>query len=446
MSTADAGANAKRLPHFTVAFKTYTLKNGLRVVVAPDKSAPTYAICMAYNVGSRDERPGQTGLAHLLEHLMFEGSRNVGPGEHSYLIRTNGGSENATTNTDRTNYYEALPANQLDLGLFLEADRMAGLTVTPERLDLQRHVVLEEKMIRVDNKAYGRASEVLNDIAFENFAYRHSTFGTSADLGAATTETVLRFYRTFYMPNNAVLVVVGNVRPEEVLAAVRKRFGGIPAGTLPQPPDFTPDVRESARQRTVEDSFAKASRIDISYKVPPGNSPEWYALAVAGDVLAEGHSSLLHRTLVLEKNLAARVAYQQQQRRAAALGTFSVTLKKSDDVAAAEEVLYTELERFKKDPIDDWRVDKVRRDFVLTSAERFQSSTYRALVLSEFALFYNDPGLLNTFVDKLYRVTKKDIQRAVAKYFIQENRSVVVTVPRAGRKEPASAPSDRGSS
>src|SRR5574341_34573 len=209
---------------------TYTrLSNGLRVVISEDHSAPVFSIAVNYNVGSRDERKGRTGFAHLFEHMMFKGSENVGTGEHFVLVFNNGGDMNGTTNQDRTVYYERLPANQLDLALYLESDRMRSLAVTQEHLDNQRQAVQEERRLRVDNQPYGRTYETILELAYENFAYEHSPIGSMADLNAATLDDVKAFFKIYYAPNNAVLSIVGDVDPKTTLAKVEKYFGSIPS-------------------------------------------------------------------------------------------------------------------------------------------------------------------------------------------------------------------------
>src|ERR1700732_1518441 len=189
------------------------LANGLRVVLVPDHSAPVYAICVTYDVGSRNERPGRTGFAHLFEHMMFQGSENVGKQEHDILVFNNGGSANGSTNEDRTNYYEALPKNQLDLGLFLESDRMRALNINQANFDNQRKTVQEERRQRVDNQPYGRTSLEIDNLSYDNFAYKHSTIGSIDDLNRATVEQVTEFFETYYAPNNAVLTIAGDIDP-----------------------------------------------------------------------------------------------------------------------------------------------------------------------------------------------------------------------------------------
>jgi zinc protease len=246
-SQATKAANTKKI---SIPVKEYTLKNGLRVILSEDHSAPTYSISLTYDVGSRNERPGRTGFAHLFEHMMFQGSENVGKGEHFILVINNGGSMNGTTNADRTNYFETFPANQLDLGLFLEADRMKSLVIDQANLDNQRNAVQEERRLGVDNQPYGKTFEVLLETAYDNFAYKHSTIGSMDDLNAATVQDVAEFFKMYYAPNNAVLTLVGDFASAEALAKIKKYFEGIPAQSAPPAVDMTEPEQTAERRKT----------------------------------------------------------------------------------------------------------------------------------------------------------------------------------------------------
>src|SRR6188768_4200331 len=215
----SATAQSKIQP---IKFSDTRLSNGLRVIIVEDHYAPVYAIAVSYAVGSKDERPGRTGFAHLFEHMMFKGSDNVGPGEHFFLVFNYGGSMNGTTNTDRTIYFEIMPKNQLDLGLFLESDRMRSLAITKENLDNQRQAVQEERRLRLDNQPYGKSQERFNELVYDNFAYKHSVIGSMEDLNAATVDDVAAFFRTYYAPNNAVIAIVGDVDTKATLAGIEK--------------------------------------------------------------------------------------------------------------------------------------------------------------------------------------------------------------------------------
>ncbi len=216
-ATADPARKPAQSDPYDIQFKEFRLKNGLRVLLAEDHRAPTYSICVTYNVGSRDEKPGRTGFAHLFEHLLFQGSENVGKGEHFILVQNNGGSANGTTNADRTNYFETLPANQLELAIFLEADRMRAPNITQANFDNQRLTVQEERRQSYDNRPYGKTYEAVIDLAYDSFPYKHSTIGSMEDLNAATVRDAEEFFRTYYAPNNAVLSLVGDFKTDVAL-------------------------------------------------------------------------------------------------------------------------------------------------------------------------------------------------------------------------------------
>src|SRR5258705_4104410 len=230
-----------------IQFTDTKLKNGLRVITVEDHDAPVVAIAVNYNVGSRDERQGRTGFAHLFEHMMFKGSENVGTGEHFVLVFNNGGTMNGTTSEDRTVYFEALPSNQLDLALFLEADRMRSLAITKDNLDNQRNAVQEERRLGVDNQPYGQSEEMQQELLYDNFAYKHSTIGSMADLNAASVEDVASFFRMYYAPNNAVLTLVGDFKTAEALAKIRANFEGIARQPDPPSVDMTEPQQRAER-------------------------------------------------------------------------------------------------------------------------------------------------------------------------------------------------------
>jgi predicted Zn-dependent peptidase len=431
VTAARGPAQAAQPKPIRIAFKEFKLKNGLRVILAEDRAAPTYSICVTYNVGSRDERPGRTGFAHLFEHMMFQGSENVGKGEHFILIENNGGAMNGTTNADRTNYFQTLPANQLDLGLFLEADRMRSLVINQANLDNQRHAVQEERRLRVDNQPYGRTFEVILETAYDNFAYKHSTIGSMEDLNAATLEDVAEFFKTYYAPNNAVLTLVGDFKTEEALAKIRKYFEGIPSQPPPREPDMAEPEQKGERRRKLEDAFARTPRLDIVYKIPPGNTPDWYAMDVLGDVLLGGQSSRLYQKLVKERQVAVSVFGGAQQRRGPSLWSVTVMARPGTNPDEIEKLIYEEIERTKKEPVADWELEKVRMQLRRQRAQALRSTLFRSILLGQYAVYYNDPSLINTIEEKINKITKSDLQRVAQAYLKETNRTVVITVPKA---------------
>jgi predicted Zn-dependent peptidase len=414
-----------------VDFKETTLKNGLHVITVEDHSAPVIAVSLTYNVGSRNERQGRTGFAHLFEHMMFKGSENVGSGEHFLLVFNNGGTMNGTTNEDRTNYFEALPANQLDLALFLEADRMRSLAITKDNLDNQRNAVQEERRLGVDNQAYGKSGEVQQELIYDNFAYKHTTIGSMDDLNAASVEDVAAFFKIYYAPNNAVLTVVGDFKTADALAKVRSNFEAIPRQPDPPSVDMTEPQQTAERRAKVDDVLARALRIDIAYKAVPGNSPDFYALQVLANALQGGQSSRLYQKLVKEKEMLTNVGgFMDEKRGVGALYT-NATLRPNVKAEDVEAIVYAEIDRLKKEPIADWELQKAKNTTRRNFINGLQSSLNRAVTMGQYTVYYNEPNLINTRLDKVSAVTKEDVQRVANKYLIDTNRTVVITTPKA---------------
>jgi zinc protease len=434
---AKAAAKAPAGPTpITIPFKQYKLKNGLRVILSEDHSAPTFSIDVCYNVGSRDERTGRTGFAHLFEHMMYQGSENVGKGEHFILVQNYGGGMNGTTNNDRTTYFETLPANQLDLGLYLEADRMKSLAINQANLDNQRNAVQEERRLRLDNQPYGKTFEAIGDTAYDNFAYKHSVIGSMDDLNAATVQDVADFFRTYYAPNNAVLSLVGDFNSVEALAKIRKYFEAIPSQPAPKPVDMTEPPQKGERRKTIEDTLARVARLDIVFKSPPGNTPDSDALTVMGMVLSSGQSSRLYQRLVKEKEVAAGAGGGQGERRGPSLFQFGVMVRPGKDPADVEKLVYEEVEKLKNELVTDDELVKVRMALRRQHVQQFQGTLFRAILLSEYTCFYNDPGLINTLEDRMMKVTKADIQRVARTYLTSESRTVITTVPKPAAPGP----------
>jgi zinc protease len=406
------------------------LDNGLRVVLSEDHSAPTYAISVTYNVGSHNERSGRTGFAHLFEHMMFQGSQNVGKGEHMILVENNGGDMNGTTTEDRTNYFESFASNQLDLGLFLEADRMRSLAINQPNLDNQRNAVQEERRLSIDNQPYGKTSELLQETVYDNFANKHSVIGSMEDLNAATIKDVQDFFRIYYAPNNAVLTLVGDFQPKEALAKIKKYFGNIPAQTAPPVPDLAEPKPNGERRKTIEDAFAQTPRLDISFKVPPGNTSDWYALDVLSNTLGTGQASRLYQILVKDKELAVNVFCYLEEHRGPSTFNVVVMVRPGKDLKEVEKVVYEEIDRLKAQPIADWELEKVRMSNRRQTAQQLQSTLFRAYLIGEMTVFFNDPNLINTRFNKIQNVGKEDLQRVARTYLTGDNRTVIATLPK----------------
>ena len=415
-----------------IPIESFRLENGLRVVFSEDHSAPTYSICVVYNVGSRDEQPGKTGFAHLFEHMMFQGSENVGKGEHFILIQNNGGGMNGTTNPDRTNYFQTLPANQLDLGLFLEADRMRSLDISEQNLENQRQAVKEERRLRIDNAPYGRTFEIISETAYENFGYQHSTIGSMEDLDAATLDDVRTFFTRYYAPNNAVIALVGDFDTEEALEKVKQYFGDIPS-QLENPEILMTEREQRAEKRaTVRDRFARVPRLDIVYKAPAGNTNDWYIAAVMMEVLGGGRSSRLYQRLVEEEQAAVNVSGFLTERRGPSLIQIVATPRLGTELADLERLIYEEIDKMKEEGVEDWEMEKIQMQMERRQAQGMQSTLGRAISIAENTLFYSDPNLINTVSEKFGRVTRGLVQRGAQIFLTENNRTVVTTLPQDG--------------
>ncbi|HJU93243.1 MAG TPA: pitrilysin family protein [Pyrinomonadaceae bacterium] len=431
---AVMAAQAQAPRNVRVDFKETTLKNGLRVITVEDHSAPVVALSITYNVGSRNERKGRTGFAHLFEHMMFKGSANVGSGEHFLLVFNNGGNMNGTTNEDRTNYFEVLPSNQLDLALFLEADRMKSLEITKDNLDNQRNAVQEERRLGLDNQPYGKSGELQQEMIYDNFAYKHSVIGSMEDLSAATVDDVAEFFKMYYAPNNAVLVLVGDFKTADALAKIRTNFESIPRQPDPPAVDMTEPQQKAERRATVDDVLARAARVDLAYKAVQGNTADFYALQVLANVLQSGQSSRLYQRLVKEKEMVTGVSGFMDEKRGIGAFYTTATLRPGSDTKNVEDIIYAEIERLKKEPIADWELQKAKNSMRRSFVNALQGSLNRAVTLGQYTIYYNEPALINARLDKLAAVTKEDVQRVANKYLVDTNRTVVITMPKAKAK------------
>ena len=424
-----------RVPHLN--FTDQRLENGLRVIIAPDHTAPVFAISITYNVGSHSERPGRTGFAHLFEHMMFQGSKNVGKGEHMILIENNGGDMNGTTSEDRTNYFEMLPKNQLDLALFLESDRMRSLAVNQANLNNQRNAVQEERRLGIDNQPYGKAYLEIDNLAYDNFAYKHSVIGSMADLNAATVTDVQNFFRIYYAPNNAVLTLVGDLDPAEALEKVKKYFGDIPSQPAPPKPDLIEPEHYGERRETMMDPLARLPMILMAFHTPPGNTADNYALQVLANILSTGESSRLYQHLVKDKQLATSVATQADMRTGDSLFYLLAMPRPGVKVEDLENAIEEEIATVKKDGVTDAEMEKARAQFRRQQIQARQSDLYTATRIGEYAVKFNDPDLINTIFDKFNAVTAAQVKEVADKYLIAREQAVVIDLP--AKKEATAA-------
>jgi predicted Zn-dependent peptidase len=423
-----------------VRFSQHTLTNGLRVIIAPDRVAPVVAINLWYDVGSKHEQPGKTGFAHLFEHFMFQGSRHVAKAEHLAIVQGAGGVLNATTYFDRTNYFETLPSHQVDLGLWLEADRMATLldAMSQENLDNQRDVVKNEKRQSYDNRPYGSFYEKLMAAVFpERHPYHHTPIGSMEDLDAAGLEDVEAFFRTYYVPNNAVLTVAGDVDEAPVIEAVEKYFGGI-----------EPNVELLAFRRPTLEGFAASreivpddvplERVHVGYRCPAYGTPEFDALEVATQILAGGRGSRLHKRLVREEQVAQDVAFFALPLVAgSSIAAGWVTARPESDADTVEAMLDEELLRMTREPVTD---DELARAHALIEASELSALSHMDEVadrLSMFATYFDRPELINEQLGRYLEVDDVAVRDVCAEVFGSGERATITYVPRASEEAAA---------
>ncbi len=438
------GQQSGQLPKVPqVKYTDYKLKNGLRVLLSVDHSAPVVAVSVTYNVGSRNERPGRTGFAHLFEHMMFQGSGNVGKGEHMLLVQDNGGTMNGTTNKDRTNYFESLPSNQLDLALFLESDRMRSLDISQANLDNQRAVVQEERRQSYDNQPFGGMSEIVDDLAYDSFAYKHSTIGSMKDLNAATLEDVRAFFKTYYAPNNATIAVVGDFNEGDAKKKIEKYFGGIERQPDPPPVEMDEKMGTEERRKTITDPLARQSRFEMSYKTVSGESADAPALQLLSSILNRGRSGRLFKAIT-DKKLAQGANAGGQYGRGPGLFSFSATLGNNNKAEDVEKAFDEVIASIQDDGVTADEIAKAKTQAISGAivggggggrggggrgGGGGQTALSKANALSQNAVFFNDPGRMNQNLDRILSVTAADIQRVAKKYFVKTNRVIVIAVP-----------------
>ena len=413
----------------------FTLANGLRVVFSPDRAIPVVSVAVYYDVGSRNEREGRTGFAHLFEHMMFQGSENVPKAAHFQYIFNAGGTMNGTTSTERTNYFETLPSNYLPLAFWLESDRMRSLKVTQENLDNQRNAVQEEKRLRYDNQPYVNAFLRMNELIFTNPANAHSTIGSMEDLDAATIDDVREFFRIYYAPNNAVLSVVGDFDGAEARGMIDKYFGSIPSQPLPPPVDVFEPEAVAIPQETFYDPLAPAPAFVLGWKVPARRTTDFYALSLAGTLLFEGDSSRLYQKLVKGDESVVSIEGGVDERRGpSALYIFALP-KPGEDVEVIRRQIFDEIRHIAADGPTDDEMEKLRNSLSNDAVRGRQSTMYRAQRLAEFALYDSDPRLVDSELDHYLNVTAADIKRAAELYLHSTNRVVLDIIPAPGAQE-----------
>jgi predicted Zn-dependent peptidase len=432
------------LTQLRIPIEHATLSNGLRVVVSPDHIAPFVTLGVYYNIGFRLEPRGRSGFAHLFEHMMFQGSANAGKMVHIKLINSSGGVLNGSTRYDVTNYFESVPSNALERALWLEADRMRALKVDDENLRNQRDVVKEEVRVNVFNQPYGGFPWLdLPPIANRNWANAHNFYGDFSDLDAATLADVQNFFRTYYAPNNAVLLVLGDVSPDDAFRLARRYFEDIPAGAAPPPVDSSEPPQTAERRGVVEEKFGSVPALAVGYHAPPRHTPDWHALAMVDHALHGGRAGRVHRSLVLEKQIAVETSggihypmgdlfdYNGPMLMVTSI-LHKPEFSPADTLAAFDDVVREIQEKgIAPDELDQVKV-KFRSDYfsMLEGGmggymPRFGLMHYLAC----FTLFDGSPQLVNSVLDGFLAVTPAQAQAAAQKFLVPANRAIVERRP-----------------
>ncbi len=425
------------IAQYSVPVEYYKLDNGLKVILSPDSTAPTAIVAVYYNIGFRIEPKDRTGFAHLFEHMMFQGSKNLGKMEFIRLVQENGGVLNGSTRFDFTNYFEIVPANKLETMLWAEADRMKGLDITQENLTNQQGVVKNEVKVNVLNQPYGGFPWLdMPQYANTNWYNAHNFYGDLEDLDAATLEDVEKFFDTYYAPNNAALAVVGDFEIAEAKQWIKKYFGGIPAVDLPEKPDISEPRQVKEKQFVIDDSLANKPAIAIGYHMPKRNTPEYYAMGLLNQILVQGDNALLQEKLVDELGYTSDVSGGINY-----LGnmfnyngpmqfmfdfTYDNETSKEEILSAVDQVI-SELEKgITQEMLDNARV-KMRSQLYDELGGTFGLG--RADLLASFALFDDNPSRINELEENFQKVTPEIMEKTVSEYLRKTNRTILTVNP-----------------
>lgn len=412
-------------------FERYKLDNGLTVLLHDNKTAPIVTVNVFYHVGSKNEAPGRSGFAHFFEHLMFEGSENIDRGEFDKYLAGVGGSNNATTDFDRTLYFETVPSNELGLALWMESERMLHAKVDIKGVETQREVVKEERRLRYDNQPYGTFLEEVVARIFEGSPYAITPIGTMEDLDAAEEEDFTTFYKDFYRPDNAVLSIVGDLDIPETKKMVEKYFASIPS---PKTPIYRPKLNIKPITAEVIDTVydnIQLPALITAYQAPAQYSDDYYAIEMMNNILASGQSSRIYKSLVDDKKLALQAASIQLALESSGMNVvFGIANMGAslDDMGAAMDA---EVERIQSELISEREFQKIRNQVESNFVYNFASNSGIASSLATYEAYQGDANLINTEIEKYLAVTKEDIKRVANKYLKKDNRVVLYWLPKA---------------
>ena len=416
--------------------KEYRLKNGLRLILSEDHSSPIISFQVWYNIGSRNERPGITGISHLFEHMMFKGSKNVEPEEHGRIIQQNGGTDNAFTARDMTAYFENLPSSQLELAVRLEADRMAHLRLTADTLASERRVVKEERRMRVDNSLFGKLSEALYSTAFIRHPYRWPVIGWMSDIDSISLEDCKAFYRSHYAPNNATVILLGDIDFQKTISIVEKYFGSIPSA------EFTDEVipvEEIQKKERQKDLFVDASFpwLAVAYHIPEASHDDIPVLELIGNILTSGRSSRLQRKVIYEDQSALSVFASVDNNKAPGLFVITVnSIKQGYTLEEVESVVNESLELLKDEMVTEREFEKAINQMETNLIFGLQTNFVRGMRIGFSLSRTGDPLGFVKKLESYRQATTEDIQKVAMKYFTPENRTIIRLLPKGNPEIP----------
>ncbi|HET6513154.1 MAG TPA: pitrilysin family protein [Candidatus Kapabacteria bacterium] len=410
-----------------IDYTEFTLKNGLHVILHEDHKASVVCLNIAYHVGSKNENESRKGFAHLFEHLLFDGSKNVPRGAFDKFITEAGGQDNAYTTEDKTNYYEVLPSHQLELGLWLESDRMMEFGISEISLVTQKNVVKEEKRERYDNAPYGSLSERMSRLAYDRFPYSWTVIGDMETIDAATLTDVEDFFNTFYVPNNAVLVLTGDFRSDEATALIRKYFEDIPRGAEIRRPIFDEADRTVEQREEVADEEIPMPAVFYGYRIPPDGSRDFMALDLLTDILSSGQSSRLYRKLVYEMQIGSEVsAFVDGREMPGLLYLYAFASEAGIETEALESALQSVIDEVIAAGVTEQELQKALNK---TEARMIASRVTvqgKADQLAHSYIFFGDTSRANTMLEEYRSITVEDVRRAAEQYLLPSKRSTVV--------------------
>ncbi|MBX9687201.1 MAG: insulinase family protein [Candidatus Obscuribacterales bacterium] len=422
--------------------RDFKLTNGLRVLLSEDHSVPVAALAIVYDVGARDERKGRSGFAHFFEHMMFQGSDNVGKMEHMKYIEGVGGSLNASTHPDFTNYFEKVPSNQMELCLWLESDRMRSLKVTPQSFQNQLETVKEEKRSRIDNQPYVPAAIRLEERLYDNWANSHAVIGTFDDLNASSVEDIKEFFKTYYAPNNAVMAIVGDFDAAEMQKLVEKYFSSIPSVPTPARSDLSEPGQKSPKLEKMEDKHAQLPAFWLGWKAPGRRDPDYYALQIVEKLLSAGDSSRLYQRMIKGDQVALKVEAGYDERRGPSAFEAFIVYKPGNSTEKVKEIFWSEIDKLKNSAVPAEELEKARNQilrnyFSGSSYNSLQRSLGKAELLAEYTSFFGDPKYLDDDIEAVMKVNADDVQRVAKKYLTKESITVIDIEPAAEKAKPA---------